>query len=185
MLKLFSRTVNRSSRTIFKDVISSASLSPMLLTDRDSKIREIFALLGKPRPFIYEIGAFKGHYLMHLQMLGYKNVRGLEHSSDSVFSAKAQGIELDQGYLLDESCNLSPESRGDIVICFNFIEHIPDPFQFIQSIKSKIASDFSYFYFTMPSFEYILPKIFFKSLYLIMFHISRHSLFESFSADVT
>ncbi len=139
----------------YKDVISAASLSPSLLADRDSKIQELCSLLGKTSPYIYEIGAFKGLYIYHLQKLGYKNVRGIEHNSDSVLSAFAQGIKLDRGYLLDDCADLFHDVRYDIVLCFNFIEHIPDPFEFILAIKSKIASDSAYFYFTMPSFEYI------------------------------
>ena len=121
----------------YKDVISSASLSPSLLADRDSKIQELCSLLGKTSPYIYEIGAFKGLYVYHLQKLGYKNVCGIEHNSDSVFSAFAQGIKLDRGYLLDDCADLFHDVRYDIVLCFNFIEHIPDPFEFIQAIKSK------------------------------------------------
>ena len=45
--------------------------------------------------------------------------------------------------------------KYDIVLCFNFLEHIPDPFAFIQLIKQYLTNDISYLYFTMPSFQYI------------------------------
>ena len=139
----------------YKDVVTAASLSSTLLADRDAQIECISKLLNHTNPSIYEIGAFKGQYLSHLKNHGYTSVFGLENSLDSVAFARSNGIQLDQGYLLDTGYATDKYRLFDIILCFNFLEHIPDPFAFIQIILSSLAADICYLYFTMPSFKYI------------------------------
>ena len=127
----------------------------MTLESRDSRIKWISALLGKDNPKICEIGAYKGHYLEHLKSLGYSHLYGIENSHVSRSHPPGSGIHLQQGYLLDPDFAPSCENCFDIILCFNFLEHIPDPFQFLQVIKSRLAAPSSYLYLTMPSFNYI------------------------------
>lgn len=139
----------------YKDVITSAALSPTIIEARDSRIQWISELLNKDNPKICEIGAYKGHYLEHLKALGYSHVHGIENSQVSTSQPNESSIHLQQGYLLDDDLAIAPENCFDIILCFNFLEHIPSPFQFLQVIKSRLAAPSSYLYFTMPSYDYI------------------------------
>ena len=149
--------VQSESRLVpyYKDVISTASLSPAILDKRDNVIRRISELLEDENPNIIEIGAFQGQYLSHLKSIGYTNVFGIENSRESVETGRLLGLNLIQGYVLDDTPILTELPSADIILCFNFLEHIPDPFQFLQMIKHKLCSASAYLYMTMPSFEYI------------------------------
>jgi hypothetical protein len=139
----------------YKDVISTASLSPAIVDHRDSIIRYITGLLGEPNPSILEIGAFQGEYLEHLKNLGYSNLTGIEHKMESVNNGRIRGVNLIEGYILDDTPLYSDSLPADVLLCFNFLEHIPDPFRFLQIAKHKFLSSPAYLYLTMPSFEYI------------------------------
>lgn len=139
----------------YKDVISTSSLSPSIRERRDSRIRDISQLLGNKNPSILEVGAFQGQYLQHLINVGYSKVAGIEHNPISVEIGNASGAKLVQGYILDEIQVEKELLPADILLCFNFLEHIPDPFGFIELLKHNFCSSSSFFYLTMPSFEYI------------------------------
>ena len=139
----------------YKDVISAASLSRLVKERRDQNISYLCDLLGKENPLIIEIGSYKGQYVKHLTTLGYQNVIGMENNQDSVRSGENMGIHMIQGYPLDYVGEIVPKLSGDIILCFNFLEHTPDPFLFLHNIRMNLAATESYFYFTVPSFEYI------------------------------
>lgn len=139
----------------YKDVITASSLSPTILKMRDDNIHTISQLLKKNNPSIFEIGAYKGQYLSHLRRRGYSHLQGLEHSHLSCAQSDDPCINLQQGYLLDPDLALSSENCFDLILCFNFLEHIPQPFEFLQVIKARLAASSAYLYLTMPNFEYI------------------------------
>lgn len=140
----------------YKDVITTSSLSPSICAARDKVIKQLCNLLDTDNPKILEIGAFKGHYLQHLRSQGYQKVHGLEHSYDAIASSVLSDPLITQGYLLDKDTLLDlPVS--DILLCFNFLEHIPSPFDFLCTAKRFVA-DNGYLYLTMPSYDYILQQ---------------------------
>ena len=139
----------------YKDVITASSLSPLILDKRDAVLRYICSLLGTANPVVLEIGAFQGQYLHHLKNHGYSNLFGLEHNLESVQLGRSKGLNLLQGYILDEPTSFNGLPQADLILCFNFLEHIPYPFQFLQTIKHRLCAETAYIYMTMPSFEYI------------------------------
>ena len=46
-------------------------------------------------------------------------------------------------------------SHYQFLTCFNFLEHIPDPYIFLQKLKCYL-SDSALLYFTVPSLDFIL-----------------------------
>ena len=143
----------------YKKVITTASLSPSILSVRDEHIASFCRLLSNPSPNIIEIGMYQGQYLAHLNTLGYRNLYGIEACPESVSIAQSSGIDCQVGYLLDSEFDVETDSLFDVILCFNFLEHIPDPLRFLQIIKSKIASPRAIIYMTMPSFFYIKSQM--------------------------
>ena len=143
----------------YKDVITTASLSPAILSARDDYLQSFCKKLDNPNPNIIEIGMYQGQYLRHLSTLGYSNIYGIENCPNSIAVAKANGVNCDAGYLLDDTFENTTSLRFDVILCFNFLEHIPDPFAFLEVIKNKIASSHAILYFTMPSFKYIQSQM--------------------------
>jgi len=139
----------------YKDVVTTASLSPAILHRRDTVIHNISNMLGNNNPTILEIGSFQGQYLAHLARIGYSNLFGIENNPESVESGRLTGVNLFQGYILDDNAVFSDIPPADLVLCFNFLEHIPDPFHFLQIVRYKLCSKLAYIYITIPSFEYI------------------------------
>jgi len=139
----------------YKDVISAASLSSHVLEKRDAVINRIVHLLGVHNPKFLEIGAFQGQYLEHLINIGFSNVFGIEHNPASVLLGRKRGVNLIPGYILDDTPLESELPKADILLCFNFLEHMPDPFLFLLKVKNKFLANPAYLYLTMPSFEYI------------------------------
>ena len=143
----------------YKNVITASSLSALITKARDQKLFSFCQYLSNPSPSIVEIGMYRGQYLKHLLNIGYQSVYGIENCPRAVDFAKQAGVNSQIGYLLDnEFQNLSGHFY-DIVLCFNFLEHVPDPFRFLLEIKNHIASPKSIFYFTMPSFHYIQSQM--------------------------
>ena len=143
----------------YKKVITTASLSSSILSVRDNHIVSFSRLLSIDDPAIIEIGMYQGQYLKHLNSLGYQHVYGIEACPKSVSVAVSAGIDCQVGYLLDSDFEMHSQSFFDIILCFNFLEHIPDPLHFLTIIKNKIASNKAIFYFTMPSFHYIKSQM--------------------------
>lgn len=138
----------------YKDVITAASLSPTTLSNRLSVLKRICSLLGNNSPSICEIGSFQGDFLQYLSRHNFTNVYGIEHNPLSVQKALDLGISMYAGYLLDDDLDLSLMPTSDVLFCFNFLEHIPEPFEFLLRCK-KLLKPNSYLYFTMPSLGYI------------------------------
>lgn len=143
----------------YKNVITASSLSALITETRDQKISSFCQYLSNDSPSIVEIGMYRGQYLRHLLNIGYPNVYGIENCIDSVQYATDSGVHCQTGYLLDTAFQNQSDRLYDIILCFNFLEHVPDPFRFLLEIKNSLASPKSIFYFTMPSFNYIQSEM--------------------------
>ncbi len=140
--------------TYFKDVITTASTSKTLMEERLLKINDILKRSKFNQVNILEIGSGKGDMVKTIKERLDFHITGLENSSQSVEIAKSQGINLIQGYITDENLEL-PSRNYNLILCYNFLEHSPQPAQFVNSLKNYIT-DSARIYFTVPSFDYIL-----------------------------
>lgn len=138
----------------YKDVVTAASLSPRIVKSRIDMITKIMSMHDISNPSILEVGCYKGCFLKELTAYGFYDVYGIEHNIDSVNKAVERGINVSAGYLLDKDFDLESLQKVDILCCFNFLEHIPDPFQFLQNCKKLLKAN-GYMYFTLPSFNFI------------------------------
>ena len=142
----------------YKDVITAASISGDARKSRLSQMVEFankFKLNGKK---IIEIGCAKGDMLDIIdeaKMISY----GLEHSSDSVLIAKSKGRRIIKGFIDDLEIIDHAPFQG--FICFNYLEHIPNPKSVINKIYNNLSDD-GVGLVTVPNLNYLLDT---KSFY--------------------
>lgn len=97
----------------------------------------------KSDDFVLEVGANDGTFLKELRAKGYRNLLGIEPSSQLADSAKQSGFEIIDAYF-DEK--LAADLRGRrggarAVICRHTLEHVPDIATFTRAIAGVLAAD--------------------------------------------
>ncbi len=137
----------------YKEVITAAGLSKNIQEERLIKIKEIINSNSIKKPRILEIGSHQG---MMVEVIGQNincSITGLEASEKSVKIAQNNNLNVIKGYFGEETKNLK-NKKFDIVLCFNFLEHMPKPRIVLEEIKQYLTKN-SYIYMTVPSLNFI------------------------------
>ena len=80
-------------------------------------------------------------------------ITGIEASKNSVKLATEKNLNVVQGYF-GENTNALKGQKFDIVVCYNFLEHMPHPKKVLEDLK-KYLNNNSYIYMTVPSLNFI------------------------------
>ena len=136
----------------YRDVITAATLSPIARQTISAELAEILPL-GAEGKTAFEVGSARGGFLKLLKDVGLEPV-GLEHNAESVEFARASGLEVIEGYLLD---GVKTERTFDFIFCNNFMEHQPQIKNFISSLKDFLAPD-GVLYISVPNLDRIVEK---------------------------
>ena len=142
----------------YKDVITAASISG---DARKSRLKQMLKFSSKfklKNKKIIEIGCAKGDMLDIIEEAKMK-AYGLEHSSASVAIAHNEGRKVIRGYIDDLDKIENAPFQG--FICFNYLEHIPNPKSVINKIYNNLDVD-GVGLVTVPNLNYLLAT---KSLY--------------------
>lgn len=137
----------------YRDVIRSIGFSSTLPNIRRKEFGEFikrFNLFGKK---VVEIGAGQGEYLSILAECGV-DAYGIENNENLVESAKEKGLKISKCYLEDKRTIIA-EGPYDAFVCVNYLEHQPNPNDFLQGICSNIVEG-GVGFITVPDFHYIL-----------------------------
>ena len=81
-------------------------------------------------------------------------VHGIEHDPHLVELARAQGLDVTEGFTETEDTRFAG-GLYDVFLSFNFLEHQPDPSTMLQAIYRNLEDD-AMGLITVPSFEYIM-----------------------------
>ena len=92
-------------------------------------------ILGKPY-YILEIGCGSGHFKENLTW--DCEYHGVEPFAKAAEKAAANGLVIHKG-TYDQVNDELPQGRFDLVIANDVIEHMQDPWAFLESIKSKLS----------------------------------------------
>ena len=83
-------------------------------------------------------------------------VHGIEHDPHLVELARAQGLDVTEGFTETEDTRFAG-GLYDVFLSFNFLEHQPQPGVMLDCISNNLTED-GMGLITVPSFEYILDN---------------------------
>lgn len=120
----------------YKDVIRSSSVSDSMMDFRKKQF-SIFADKYNCRDKTYvEFGCGGGEYLRIMQSV-IKDSFGIENNPKAVLNCRSQGMTIQEGYVED----IKLQKKANIFGCFNFLEHIPQPVEFLKKVRNLISND--------------------------------------------
>ena len=137
----------------YRDVIRAGGLSKTMVELRRYQYKHLidsYHLEGKK--FI-EVGCGQGEFLKVLSEFPVE-VHGIEHDPHLVELARAQGLDVTEGFTETEDTRFAG-GLYDVFLSFNFLEHQPDPGTMLQAIYRNLEDD-AMGLITVPSFEYIM-----------------------------
>ena len=137
----------------YRDVIRAGGFSRTMVELRRYQYKHLidsYHLEGKK--FI-EVGCGQGEFLKVLSEFPVE-VHGIEHDPHLVELARAQGLDVTEGFTETEDTRF-PDGLYDAFLSFNFLEHQPDPSTMLQAIYRNLEDD-AMGLITVPSFEYIM-----------------------------
>jgi len=137
----------------YKDVITASSLSSSLANERINYLQKIIQDKKITNPKILEIGSHIGNMVKFISENIECEIIGIENSSKSVNESKKLGIEVKKGYICEDTKELE-NKKFNIVVCYNFLEHMPKPSEFLNKLK-LFLEDEAYIYMTVPSLNFI------------------------------
>ena len=137
----------------YRDVIRAGGFSKTMVELRRYQYKHLidsYHLEGKK--FI-EVGCGQGEFLKVLSEFPVE-VHGIEHDPHLVELARAQGLDVTEGFTETEDTRFA-DGLYDVFLSFNFLEHQPDPGTMLQAIYRNLEDD-AMGLITVPSFEYIM-----------------------------
>jgi SAM-dependent methyltransferase len=137
----------------YRDVIRAGGFSKTMVELRRYQYKHLidsYHLEGKK--FI-EVGCGQGEFLKVLSEFPVE-VHGIEHDPHLVELARAQGLDVTEGFTETEDTRFAG-GLYDVFLSFNFLEHQPDPGTMLQAIYRNLEDD-AMGLITVPSFEYIM-----------------------------
>ena len=137
----------------YRDVIRAGGFSKTMVGLRRYQYKHLidsYHLEGKK--FI-EVGCGQGEFLKVLSEFPVE-VHGIEHDPHLVELARAQGLDVTEGFTETEDTRFAG-GLYDVFLSFNFLEHQPDPGTMLQAIYRNLEDD-AMGLITVPSFEYIM-----------------------------
>lgn len=129
-----------------------------------------------------DIGCGTGERVLHLNQKGLINIQGLD-----LFDFWNVTLDKNKHYIQSEILDYKPESRFDLVLLYNTLEHVHDYQGILEHISNNILSADGVLIVQVPNFGSIEPKIFGKKWALL--DVPKHlwqftpSFFKSKSFD--
>ena len=154
----------------YRDVIRAGGFSKTMVELRRYQYRNLIQNYDLEGKKFIEVGCGQGEFLKVLSEFPVE-AHGIEHDARLVELARAQGLNVTQGFTETEDTRF-PGGLYDAFLSFNFLEHQPDPGTMLQAIYRNLEDD-AVGLITVPSFEYIMDH---SSYYeLIRDHIAYYT----------
>ena len=137
----------------YRDVIRAGGFSKTMVELRRYQYRNLIKNYDLEGKKFIEVGCGQGEFLKVLSEFPVE-AHGIEHDAHLVELARAQGLNVTQGFTETEDTRF-PDGLYDAFLSFNFLEHQPDPSTMLQAIYRNLEDD-AMGLITVPSFEYIM-----------------------------
>lgn len=124
---------------------------------------------------IIDIGCGDGNFLLYLKKRGYKNLYGIDPSTESIRILKEKGIAGSVGNIFDEISKEFEEKRFDVVVCTEVLEHIYALKDAMVHLDKYLKSD-GMLYIDVPSVEYFEKELLPVANYFNCEHINYFNL---------
>ena len=122
----------------YKEVIRATSVSKAMNEMRRKEFASFINRYNLHNKKVIEIACGKGEALeiMNEQMI---DARGIEYGQESVTICNTKGLKVDRVYIDSETKKIEG-APFDAFYVLNYLEHVPDPNQFIQGIYNNLKS---------------------------------------------
>ena len=125
------------------DIIEAGNFSANYIAYQKKSANEIEKQIGRELNTVVEIGAGSGIFLNEINA---ENKIAIEPSHEASFIPK--GITVHNKYFTEDAFNLD----ADLVVMRQVLEHIPNPIEFLQSLKNSFhKKDEFYLYIEVPN----------------------------------
>ncbi len=92
-------------------------------------------IVGTPKS-ILDIGCANGCFKSNVTW--ECDYHGVEPFAEAAQAARENGVTVYEGFYQDVEAQI-PDGKFDLIVCNDVIEHIADPWQFLKSLKKKMA----------------------------------------------
>lgn len=122
---------------------------------------------------IMEVGCGNGGYLRYMKSLGWNRVQGVELVSSAVQVAREGGVDVACGRAEDALVRY-PDGHFDVIVAAMVLEHMVDPFSFVQLVARKLKSGGQFLGSTVIR-DSLDGRV--HSAYAVAFDFRRHMLY--------
>jgi SAM-dependent methyltransferase len=119
----------------YRDVIRSSAVSPEMMAFRQMQFSQFTELYDLSAKSFLEVGCGRGEYLGIMSRF-ISAAQGIENSTLAVQHCIAAGMNVLQGFIEDEID--FDEGSLDSFGIFNFLEHMPNPVDFLRSVRGYL-----------------------------------------------
>ncbi len=165
----------------YREVIRATGISDEMTAFREQQFSqwvEHYSLINKK---IIEIGCGAGEFL-NIMQTNEVTVCGVEHRLESVNKCVAQGFDVRQDFIEDETQQLA-QAPFDAFYMLNFLEHLPDPNSMLKGIAHNLA-DGAVGLIEVPNFDMIIKKnLFSEFISDHLFYFTRETLISTINKN--
>lgn len=120
----------------YRDVIRAAGVSQEVKKYRLEYFRNFIEKFSLKDKKIIEIGCGQGEFLDIMSKVN-SNVHGIENYKNSVDLCRSKGLKVYEGFIEDRYYKIE-NSPYDGFFIMNFLEHLPDPNEFLKGIYENL-----------------------------------------------
>ena len=139
----------------YREVIRATSFSEEMTAFRREQFKAFLGDYKLEKKKIIEIGCGTGHYLSILSELDV-DVRGIEFAPDAVKTCRANGLDVETGFIECRTSHLK-DAPFDAFLIMSFLEHLPQPNETLGGIYNNLTSD-GIGLVEVPNFDMILEN---------------------------
>lgn len=143
----------------YKDVIRASAVSDEMKSYRLRYFKGFVAKYGLAGKKVIEIGTGKGEFLNLMALTGVK-AYGIEHEPEAVQLCQNKGLNVTEDFIENAEQKLQ-NAPFDGFFIMNFLEHIPQPNDFLQGICNNL-SEGAIGLIEVPNMDLILDKVMFS-----------------------